>query len=240
MNCTTLLRNAAGFFFPRLCLTCRSPLGDAHWLCDACDTKLRETNVERDACPCCAENFNLRVCACGTSMAIAYPFESMVSLFDFDPPVRTIVHEIKYGGSKRLGYAMGMRYYALIPPEFLATMHAVVPVPLHRIRRMQRGYNQAEYIARGIIAGCNGLEYLPDVLVRKRWTKSQTKLTKERRRENMDGAFRVPPSKRDMLHDKNIILVDDVVTTGATVSACAQALVDAGCGVVRVLSLARD
>jgi len=135
---------------------------------------------------------------------------------------------------------MGRHYHSIIPETFLQNMHAVIPVPLHTIRHLKRGYNQAEYIARGIIACSSGLEYLPDVLVRRRWTKTQTKLTKDRRKENMEGAFYVPPQKRGLLHGKNVILVDDVVTTGATVGACAQAPIDLGCGAVRVLSLAKD
>jgi len=77
-----------------------------------------------------------------------FPFESIYSLFDFDPTVRSVVHEIKYGGSKRLGFHMGRHYHSIIPETFLQNMHAVIPVPLHTIRHLKRGYNQAEYIAR--------------------------------------------------------------------------------------------
>ena len=91
-----LLRNAAGFFFPRLCIVCRNPLGASHWLCLACENKLNANNAARDACLRCGENKNLRPCSCSTN---SYPFESIISLFDFDTIVRPVVHEIKYCGS---------------------------------------------------------------------------------------------------------------------------------------------
>jgi len=117
---------------------------------------------------------------------------------------------------------------------------AVVPVPLHPLRHLKRGYNQADYFARGILFNNGTCDYFPDVLKRKRWTKTQTKLSRERRHNNMEGAFCVPLSQRVRVRDKTVVVVDDVVTTGATVSACAQALLDAGTAKVRVLSLARD
>ena len=232
-----LLHNAAGFFFPHLCIVCRSPLGALHWLCLSCENKLNANNAARDACMRCGENKNLRPCSCRTS---DYSFESIVSLFDFDAIVRPVVHEIKYCGSKRLGYYIGQRSSSLVPASFFDNVHAVVPVPLHPLRRLRRGYNQADYFARGMLSAYSDCEYLPDALKRRRWTKTQTKLTKELRRKNMAGAFCVPVSQRLQIKDKNIVVVDDVVTTGATVSACTQALLDAGCASVKVLSLARD
>jgi competence protein ComFC len=232
-----LLHNAAGFFFPHLCIVCRSPLGASRWLCGTCENKLNANNAARDACLRCGENKNLRPCSCRTN---DYPFESMLSLFDFDAIVRPVVHEIKYCGNKRLGYYMGQHSRSLIPASFFDNVQAVVPVPLHPLRRLKRGYNQTDYFARGILSRDGGCEYLPEVLKRKRWTKTQTKLSKEQRRKNMDGAFCVPMKHRSLLLDKNIVVVDDVVTTGATVSACTQALLDAGCASVKVLSLARD
>ncbi|HEX7510267.1 MAG TPA: phosphoribosyltransferase family protein, partial [Chitinivibrionales bacterium] len=84
------------------------------------------------------------------------------------------------------------------------------------------------------------VEFLPNILVRKRSTKTQTRLSRSRRAANVAGVFTVHQGKRKLLQGKNIVIVDDIVTTCATTAECARALRDAGCGTIRVLSLARD
>jgi ComF family protein len=120
-------------------------------------------------------------------------------------------------------------------------MHAVVAVPLHFFRIMTRGYNQAEFLAKGFTAAsASRLESIENALVRKRATKTQTRLSRSRRKRNVQGAFVVSPAKRRLIENKNIILVDDIITTGATTGECAAALLAAGSGIIRVLSLVRD
>jgi ComF family protein len=161
-------------------------------------------------------------------------------LFDFDDTIQAIVHEFKYAGIKRLAFDMGKKYADLVPRELFTGMDAMVAVPLHLFRFMKRGYNQAEYFAKGLSAGMQGISYLPHVLFRKRHTKTQTKLSRNRRTVNVEGAFAIFPGNRNLIKDKNLILVDDIITTAATTAECARTLKDAGCGTIRVLSLARD
>ena len=106
---------------------------------------------------------------------------------------------------------------------------------------MKRGYNQAEHFARGVIAGLDTpLPYLGSSIRRARHTKTQTKLNKEQRQKNLKGAFTVDEKRAALVRNKRLVLVDDVVTTGATTAACAEVLMKAGAASVRVLSLARD
>lgn len=235
----TISRNAMGFFFPNLCIVCQNVLINDKWLCGQCLEALARNHTQRDACPLCGQNRSLRACACDSGQK--RPFDAMYSIFDFDKTIQGIVHEIKYKGKRRLAQDMGKTCAKLLPPKFFEGMDAVVSVPLHFFRMMGRGYNQAEHLARGFVLG-NGShpEYIRHALIRKRPTKSQTKLTREIRQENVRGAFIVPLRKKKHIENKNIILVDDIITTGATTAECAIALRLAGCGKIRVLSLARD
>jgi ComF family protein len=232
-------KNAVGFFFPRLCVVCTERLSNDRWLCDACLKRLSDNNIGRDSCGRCGQNRALRQCTCEYNWQ--HPFESIFSIFDFDETVKAIAHEFKYGSLKRLAFDMGKSYSSLVPASFFEGMDAMVAVPLFFLRRMRRGYNQAEHFARGVAAGRGGAQlFLPDILVRKRPTKTQTKLSRKKRQTNVLGAFVVPKRKRAAIAGKNIVIVDDIVTTMATTRECCLALKGAGCGTVKVLSLARD
>ncbi len=233
------VRNAVGFFFPRLCIVCAGTITNDKWLCDACLKKLIDNNANREACGRCGQNRRIRRCTCEYNWE--HPFESIYSVFDFDEIIKSLAHEFKYGGKKRLAFDMGKAYGRLVPESFWEGMDAVVSVPLFFLRAMKRGYNQAEQLAFGIAAGRERKPvYLPRVLVRKRPTKTQTNLSRRKRRTNVLGAFTVPLKKRAIVRNKNIVIVDDIVTTGATTRECALALLEAGSGKVKVLSLARD
>src|SRR5262249_11720195 len=107
--------------------------------------------------------------------------------------------------------------------DLLGEADAVVPVPLHPLRLLRRRYNQAAEIARPL-ARRAGLEYLPDVLVRARRTDSQGGKSGSGRRRNVAGAFQVPPARAKQVKGRRVLLIDDVMTTGATAEACAKAL----------------
>jgi ComF family protein len=235
----TFYGNAESFIFPNLCIACRNSLTTDKWLCDECLRRLGNNRSLRDACPLCGQNRSNRACSC--SVASRYSFEAVYSLFDFDETIKAVVHEIKYKGQKRLAYNMGKAYGRLVPAAFFDGMHVMAAVPLHFFRRMQRGYNQAEHLARGF-AECYGpnIEFFQNILIRKRPTKTQTKLSRAMRKHNVQGAFIVSQKMKKRIENKNIILVDDIITTGATIDECANALLAAGSGVVRALSLVRD
>jgi len=120
--------------------------------------------------------------------------------------------------------------------RLLTRAAVMVPVPLHPARKRERGYNQAELLA-GELARRSGLEVVADALVRRRDTRSQTGLSAAGRRQNVRGAFVV--RRRGRVAGRVVVLVDDVVTTGATAMACARALSEAGAVEVRLLTAAR-
>ena len=114
----------------------------------------------------------------------------------------------------------------------------VVPVPLHWLRLLRRKYNQAALLSRAL-AGVAGLQHCPDALVRKRPTGSQDHKTRDARFANLVGAFAVPKRRQALVRDREVLLVDDVMTSGATFAAATEALMAAGARSVDVLSLAR-
>jgi competence protein ComFC len=236
--------NCTGFLFPPICIKCKNRAtgnGIAAWLCGSCMSKLQENIDARTdhTCPLCSQNLTMTACSCAT--VFERPYEKMFSLFDFDDTLKTIVHEFKYGGFKRLAFLMGKTYAPSIPVSFFDGMDLVTSVPLHFFRHLKRGYNQADFFAGGVIAGSGrALPLSRNVLKRIRATKTQTNLSRDNRQRNVAGAFAIAKKKQCLVRDKNVVLVDDVVTTGATTAQCALALREAGAGKVRVLSLARD
>lgn len=122
--------------------------------------------------------------------------------------------------------------------EMLMGADLLVPVPLHRWRLLKRRYNQAALLARGI-GQISGITMLPDALIRRRATRPQEGLSRAGRRRNVRAAFALRPHYRGRVAGKVVVLVDDVLTTGATLDECARVLLAAGAAEVRVLTLAR-
>jgi ComF family protein len=152
---------------------------------------------------------------------------------------REIVHALKYGGWRRVGDALAERMARVEwPPDVLAERTAVIAVPLSRRRERERGYNQSAVIARALAARWCIADW-SDVLTRTRSTASQTRLTPEARRRNVSGAFRIDPEAAGRLRGAHVVVVDDVVTTGATVAACASELFHGGARIVSVITFGR-
>jgi ComF family protein len=232
------LRNAAGFFFPSLCISCDNSCSSNNpWLCAECLSRLRINHEERTPCPRCGQDRRFTTCAC--EYAWDFPFEKIYSIFSFDDIVKKVAHAFKYDGLKSLAFFSGKEFGPLVPSDFWNSADLMVPVPLHLLRKLGRGYNQAECFAAGILASENrSITLCANALRRKRHTKTQTALTRAQRLRNLSNAFCVP--RPALVRGKHIVLVDDIVTTGATTGQCSRALLDAGASTVRVLSLARD
>lgn len=145
-------------------------------------------------------------------------------LFEKEGALQDILHMLKYRGMKSFGIRLGREigYRMIEHPEY-ARAEALLPVPLHRRKERERGYNQAEVICRGI-QEVTGIPIDTSLLVRNKYTLSQTKLTLEERRQNVGDAFGVARDHRSIISGKCYILVDDVITTGSTINACAEAL----------------
>lgn len=170
--------------------------------------------------------------------AIANPpvFDHLRAVCTFDGVARNLVHGLKYRDRSELAPMMA-RWMARAGKEVIAESDVIIPVPLHRWRLFSRRFNQAADLARALEAE-TGKPMLANALRRKRRTVQQVGLGKAAREANMKGAFQVTPSGKTELFGKRVLLIDDVYTTGATVSAATRALKRAGVTKVDVLTFA--
>ncbi len=222
---------------PAQCFVCRERVMDSHAMCAGCWNRLQFI-----AAPCCERS--------GVPLAYDTGPGTVAPAALHDPPVwdraraavvfddhsRRLVHALKYGDRHEVALMMA-RMMAHAGEALLGDCHWVIPVPLYRWRLWSRRFNQSALLAQRIAQSTAGA-YRHDLLVRHRPTKAQVGLDHVARKRNVNGAFVVDEDLRIEVADRNIVLVDDVITTGATASACARALKKAGAARVDVLSFA--
>jgi len=181
---------------------------------------------------------------CPVCRRIEMPFARAVAYGSYEGGLRELIHLLKYGGVRPAANVLGRMLaeaVATLEPVFGQGPVAVIPVPLHKTKQRQRGFNQAELIARAALklhpTAPERLTLAADALRRQRETQSQIGLTNHQRRENMRGAFAV--TRADEVNGRQVLLVDDVYTTGTTASECARVLRRAGASQVWVATVAR-
>lgn len=212
-----------------VCLGCGTLHVDVpeYGLCSRCAEKL--TLLEPPFCPRCGKPGWMMECG---DCALLPPdaLDGRGSAYAYEPPVSKLVQALKYSGVYPAARALAAGMDAVMGPE---AYDALVPVPLYKGRMRRRGFNQAATLAEAL-ASMRGIPAI-DALVRVRNTQTQTRLTADGRKENMRGAFSACGDIRGM----SILLIDDVLTTGATAAACAVVLKDAGAAKVVLLTAAR-
>lgn len=157
--------------------------------------------------------------------------------FEKDKTVHKIIHSIKYKKRFQTGIYFGKKFGCIHFDSLTAEkIDYIIPVPLHPLKKAERGYNQSEYISKGI-SKSSGIKLNCNIVKRIRYTRSQTMLTIEERKKNMKGAFEVKTKMKKIIDGKNILLFDDVITTGATIAECAKELKNAGANKVVAASL---
>jgi ComF family protein len=195
-------------------------------------------------CPCCGEPFQSPIALmyspeyrCGACRAQPPPFDHARAIGRYEGPLRQAIHLLKYRGKLRLKQPLLQLTIEHFDTHFPGTAYdAIIPVPLHRARLMQREFNQAAVLARGL-AGHLNIPVLERLLVRVRSTRPQVELSGSERRQNVKHAFAV--TNAAALENKQVLVVDDVFTTGATLREVARTLKVAGATQVDVFALAR-
>lgn len=212
------------FFIPRFCASCGTKLKEYdEVLCFNCEKQLLPAGEER------------------IQREYSRKFEDEKIIDDFFPlyvfekekELQDIIHGLKYKKKFKSGLFLGRKLAGYLQDRF-PEIDLIVPVPLHHLKKAERGYNQSFYIARG--AGRISKIKVAGILKRTRFTQSQTKMNLTERRNNMAGAFKL--KRRYKVTGKNILLLDDVITTGATVSECGRVLKEAGANKIYAASVA--
>jgi ComF family protein len=231
-------RTAINLIFPQRCFVCGELIDSAGALCADCWGEL--SFMGPPSCACCGYPFEFAVregALCAACMKRPPPYSSARSALLYDDASRSLVLAFKHADRTRYADAFG-HWLARAGAEFLPQADLLVPVPLHPWRLLRRRYNQSLLLAWGL-ARLTGCPVVPDMLVRRRNTISQGRLSRRARERNVRSAFKVRVGRKPILQGKTVILIDDVLTTGATVEACARALRAGGAAEVHVLTLAR-
>jgi ComF family protein len=230
-------RVALDIALPTLCVACREPV-DGEGVCSDCWAKL--SFIAPPFCPRLGIPFVYDPGPDMLSMeAIANPpaYARARAAVRYDDVARTLVHALKYQDRTDLAPTLG-RWMARAGQDLLDGADMLIPVPLHWRRAWHRRYNQSGALAR-IIERHSGVGVVSEVLRRIRPTEQQIGLSRPQRASNVQGAFKVPSDRQALIAGRRVVLIDDVLTSGATVDACARALLRAKAASVDVLVFAR-
>jgi len=224
--------------FPNSCFCCGEdlPFRDKNFLCKKCLTDVRPVKTACKRCGAELKYGGAFCYNCRGQKAKSFDCSLIRSALSFSPPVRALVHKFKYARHKYLaGFFADFLAEEFKKEKMFTAVDLITAVPLHGRKFKSRGYNQSELLAKELSARIN-IPYSFDVLKRIKNTKSQTKLSRAARRENIENAF----EGLGKVKGKTVLITDDVCTTGSTLEACASALKKCGAKKVYALVLARE
>lgn len=232
MKYTLELRNwpsaLLSLFFPRCCVACGKPLTKGEeCICNLCSIDLPRTKFHLEKENPVEKLFWGKI-----------PLQRATSYFYYRKggDFRRILHLLKYGGKKEIGTIMGRHMASeLQQANFFQGIDVIVPIPLHKKKQQLRGYNQSEWIAKGI-SGVTGIPVEMGSVIRKKYTETQTHKSTFERWQNVDGIFEL--HRPESFSGKHVLILDDVLTTGSTIAACASCLMQVQGIQISILTLA--
>jgi ComF family protein len=222
------LSDFISLIFPRYCLACyQSLLRGEDIVCTGCMLEMPHTLAHLDPHNSLHQRMSLRI-------PVRYAFA--IFRFSKNSRVQMLLHALKYKQQPEVGVALGKMYgEKLISTGYNETWDVIVPIPLHRSRIRKRGYNQSEKFAEGLAEKLN-IPVVVNAIVKAHRTETQTRKSKHQRWENVKSVFEL--LRADQVLGRRILLVDDVITTGATIEACGTILLEAGCKELSVVCIA--
>ena len=232
------LRAVASLFYPASCVICHAPVAGAHYVCQACFDKAHR--IVAPFCAKCSEPFSGAIDSeftCANCADRTLRFDAAVSAYRSRGVVRFVILQFKYNRQLHLRHPVAEWLQEAMNDARLRDRNfdCIVPVPLHPARFRERGFNQAELLAKILGRGINLT--VSRALERTRYTTTQTAFDRTERMENLRGAFRL--RKKIGVRGLRVLLVDDILTTGSTLSECARVLREAGTQSVYAVTAAR-
>lgn len=228
-----IINSFISLFFPNICLVCRKKLTKNDIICKKCINDF--ARLETNKCLLCRENpAENGICqSCRTE----FQFDGVVSVFKFNEVIQSLIHNLKYNEFKKIGIFLG-EFLAdkLSNYDFISKIDYIIPVPLHKVKKRERGFNQSDIIAKALSDKLN-IKLGNHIVKRAKYTKTQTRLTKKEREINVRNAFKIKSHKD--VKNKNFLIVDDVITTGSTMKSIALLLKEYYANQVYVASIAR-
>lgn len=213
---------------PPLCLICENPAGD-RLICNNCENKIEQKfAIKKNFCLKCGGI--LEGNRCPRCRDINFSFEFNRSAYLYKDEIKKIVEDFKYRKIKKLAEFIARKMKDLLVQEY-PEIHLLVPIPIHPTRKRERGFSQTELITKEL-STLTGIKCDCKNLVRTKHTKSQANLTKEERKSNLRNAFKLLDP--GMFRNKNILLIDDVMTTGITMNEAARVLKRSGAKVYTI------
>lgn len=236
-----LLKGLRDLIYPNYCLVCKNRVEankKQDLVCSGCWDQV-EKNLP-PFCASCGRHLDAKAIeknTCSSCANVKFYFDRAFSPCSYTGTVKKLIHEFKYGGKDYLGEPLGSIMNTFIRDYNLPIEHLdfIIPVPLHKSRQREREFNQAEILSRQVAEEFNK-ELLTGALIRRKPTKTQTELTLEERRRNVAESFWV--ARPELIKDTNLLLIDDVLTTGATSNEAAKSLKQAGAKIVLLMTLA--
>jgi ComF family protein len=222
------VRSVLDFIYPPVCLTCDRLLrGDERTVCDVCKSSYLTVDGRHPVWTA----LDARIRDEGQIAGLLSCY-----LFEKEGKFQEAMHLLKYRGVTNLGVEWGREIGArMMASEAYRSARVLIPVPLHKAKKRERGYNQCDFLCKGI-SEITGIPVLTTALVRRKNTVSQTSLNHDERSKNVGGAFRIRKSHSGEIDGRLCVLVDDIITTGSTLIACAAELAASGAKTILVAS----
>lgn len=230
--------------YPPKCMVCNKiiALNKARWLCDNCKNLLEYTKEPK--CIKCSRPVQKEKSFCTQCANKDFSFCKNFSVYEYYGVLQSIIYKFKYGNNPNLGKGLAKLMVENLGLEFFKDFDFLVPVPLHKRKLRKRGFNQAGVLCKEI-SKLTGVKSLDKLLIRKKNTKSLSRLSPRERVNNLKGAFHINQKyKNNNIESRSFLIIDDIYTTGSTMNFCSKILVENGaknvCGLTIAIVVKKD
>ncbi len=238
-----ILKKILAIFFPNQCLSCKNIIDDKALFCSTCWVKLQF--ITDPKCKICSYPFEVELLGSAANMPCASclkkkpSFDKVVTIFYYNEIIKKVITDFKYYDQTFIAYKLAKLLANKIAPE-LENIDLITIVPLHINKLKKRKFNQTALLAKQILKlNKRKIPLYNNLIFRTKDTQIQARLTSKQRRSNIKNAFVLNKKYQDLVKDKTILLLDDVMTTGSTIEACAKILKKRGAKKIVILTLAR-